>query len=413
MTYCSGDSTPERFEAARAFYVCLHPKRRRPGETSVGLQKALRRLPTFVLRLVASSIRGGMLRWGEGLRSCGGWVVFGCDGSELACPRSRQLEQRLGSSSPGKPTKQKKLPAAPQLGLSALVHLKSGVLWAWRLGKGAINERAHLRALLGTLPAAAALVVGDCGYQGYDLACAVDQAGHAFLFRVSSLTTFYSSDNAEAAEGQQPQGEPLQDWQDGEVWYWPGEAQKRQQPPLRVRLLRVRDMARKYDVWLATNVLQADKLSVETAGHFYKMRWSNEGFFRAYKRTLSKVKLVSRTVALVHREAEGSLLAVQLLLAQAGQARLLYGHGSEAGSVRQLVLLVRQEIARQCQNKRRGRGGYQERLAQARLRRRVRRSRKARRVWPSRVAHKPPKPPKLRELDARKKALLQKVLQLN
>ena len=32
--------------------------------------------------------------------------------------------------------------------------------------------------------------------------------------------------------------------------------------------------------------------------------------------TLKKVKLVSRTVRLVHREAEGSWLALQLLLAQ-------------------------------------------------------------------------------------------------
>ena len=39
-------------------------------------------------------------------------------------------------------------------------------------------------------------------------------------------------------------------------------------------------------------------------------------FFRTYKRTLGKVKLQSRTVALVHREVEGSLLAVQLLLTQ-------------------------------------------------------------------------------------------------
>ena len=53
------------------------------------------------------------------------------------------------------------------------------------------------------------------------------------------------------------------------------------------------------------------------AGQFYPWRWENEGLFRTYKRTVSKVKLVSRTVRLVHRELEGSLLAVQLMLAQA------------------------------------------------------------------------------------------------
>jgi hypothetical protein len=402
MTWCTGDSTPERFETARAFFVCLQPKRRRPGKTASGFQKALKRLPTFVLRLVASAVRARLLLWGAALRNHDGWAVFGCDGSELACPRTCELERRLGTKAPGKPGK--KLPPAPQVGLSALVHLHSGVLWAWRLGKGAIDERGHLEALIGTLPACS-LVVGDCGYQGYELAWALHAAGHAFLFRVSSLTTFYSDETL--------RGEPLRDWQDGQAWYWPGEAQRRKLLPLRVRLLRVRDRARKHDVWLATNVPQVEKLSAEAAGHCYKMRWGSEGFFRAYKRTLGKVKLVSRTVRLVHREAEGSLLAVQLLLAQAGQARLLYGHAREAGSARELVLAVRREMRECCRGKRRGRRGYQERLSQARLKRRARSSPKACRVWPSRADHKPPKPPKLRELDDRRKALLQRLLHQN
>ena len=401
MTWCAGDSAPERFETARAFFVCLQPKRRRPGETAAGFQKALKRLPTFVLRLVAAAVRARLLLWGAALRGRGGWAVFGCDGSELACPRTRELERRLGGKAPGKPGK---LPPAPQAGLSALVHLQSGVLWSWRLGKGAIDERAHLEALIGTLPADS-LVVGDCGYQGYRLARALHAAGHAFLFRVSSLTTFYSDEELP--------GEPLRDWQDGQAWYWPGEAQRQKQLPLRVRLLRVRDRSRKHDVWLATNVLRVEKLPAEAAGHYYKMRWGSEGFFRAYKRTLGKLKLVSRTVKLVHREAEGSLLAVQLLLAQAGQARLLYGRAREAGSARQLVLAVRREVAECCRGKRRGRRGYQRRLSQASLKRRARASPKASRVWPSRAEHKPPKPPKLRELDDRKKALLQRLLQQN
>jgi hypothetical protein len=48
------------------------------------------------------------------------------------------------------------------------------------------------------------------------------------------------------------------------------------------------------------------------ASQFYPWRWENEGPFRTYKQTLKKLKLVSRTVRLVHRELEGSLLAVQL-----------------------------------------------------------------------------------------------------
>lgn len=393
MTWCSGDSLPERFEVARAFYVCLHPKRRRPGKTTPGFLKALSRLPSSALRLAAAAVRLGLLRHGALLRS-GGWAVFGCDGTELACPRTAELEQRLGPAA-GRPGA---LPPVPQVYVSALVHLRGGLLWSWRLGKGVADERAHLRGLLKTLPEAA-LVVCDCGYQGYQLACAVEDAGVAFLIRVSSLTTFYLD---EQAQGQ---------WRDGLVWYWPTEAQRQEQRPLQVRLLRVSDPKRKHDVWLVSNVLESDRLSVEQAGQFYKMRWGNEGFFRTYKRTLGKVKLLGRTVRQVHREAEGSLLAVQLLLAQGAQARLLYGHKQDCASGRGLVLEVRREIQDQLSGKRRGRRGYQRRLAEAVRRRRKRSSSKVKRVWPSRGKHKAPKPPKLRVLTPEQKALLLKLLE--
>ena len=41
MTWCAGDSLPERFETARAFYVACHQRRRRPGKTFAGFEKAL------------------------------------------------------------------------------------------------------------------------------------------------------------------------------------------------------------------------------------------------------------------------------------------------------------------------------------------------------------------------------------
>src|ERR1700730_7052447 len=57
MTWCAGDSLPERFETARAFYVALHQRRRRPGETFEGFEKALGKLPLPVLRAVANAVR--------------------------------------------------------------------------------------------------------------------------------------------------------------------------------------------------------------------------------------------------------------------------------------------------------------------------------------------------------------------
>ena len=40
-TYCCGDSLPEKFEAARAFYVTCCPKRKRPGKGFAGFEKAV------------------------------------------------------------------------------------------------------------------------------------------------------------------------------------------------------------------------------------------------------------------------------------------------------------------------------------------------------------------------------------
>ena len=128
MTWCMGDSTSERFETARAYYVACHASRKRPGKTHQGFQAALSKLPMGVLRGIGTAIRRQLLaQLGERLVT-GGWRVFGCDGSRIECPRSVELERRLGKAG--------KEGAAPTAWLTAVVHLRSGLLWAWRVGKG-------------------------------------------------------------------------------------------------------------------------------------------------------------------------------------------------------------------------------------------------------------------------------------
>jgi hypothetical protein len=391
MTWCAGDSQAERFETGRAFCIALTPKRRRPGQSVSGFQKALARLPMPVLRAVAAGLRRHFLaRFGAGL-SVGGWRPFGCDGSRLECPRTQELEQRLGQA--GKPE------SAPTVWVTALVHLSTGLLWSWWLGKGTASERAHLGKLLATLPALA-LVIADAGYTGFPLACTLVEAQVAFLIRVSSTVRLYALDET-----------PLEGWREGEVYYWPDAAQKQGRPPLRLRLLRIHSPKRKVDVWLLTNVLEAQRLSAEAAGQFYKMRWENEGFFRTYKRTLGKVKLCSRTVRLVHREAEGSLLAVQLLLAQGALGLLALARSRSALSSPRGVL---REIRREIQDAVRGRRrqSYRRRLRQAQRERRPRTSAKEKRVWPRRKPHKQPGPPKILTLTDELKSLLQHILKV-
>ncbi len=394
MTWCAGDSLPERFEAARAFYVALHQRRRRPGKTFAGFEKALGKLPMPVLRAVATAVRGRLAQVFAPRLWVDGFIPLGCDGSRLACPRSEELERRLGlGRKPKKRRKGKAAPApgakpraagTPQLWVTAVLHLGLGVPWSWRLGGGGASEREHLRRLLGTLPPGA-LLVADAGYVGYALMAALQAAGLAFLLRLSSRAPLYVPDKS-----------TLKRYRAGVVYYWPYQAQEEDLPPLVVRLWRVRGA--KGDVWLITNVLDEHRLSRGAAGKFYRWRWRSEGLFRTYKRTLGKVKLMGRTVAQVHREAEGSLLAAQLLLAQGALARPAWATGP-AGlpSARKVLLEIRAEIRnatgmylgpRQAK-------GYFERLQRAHGRQRRQRTSKVRRRWPGRQDHKPPGAPKI------------------
>src|SRR5208283_2284348 len=77
-TYCCGDSLPEKFEAAKAFYVVCCPKRKRPGKTFSGFEKAVEKLPMPVLRSLAAAIRRSMETVFAGRWKVGGFIPFGC-----------------------------------------------------------------------------------------------------------------------------------------------------------------------------------------------------------------------------------------------------------------------------------------------------------------------------------------------
>ena len=169
----------------------------------------------------------------------------------------------------------------------------------------------------------------------------------------------------------------------------------------------LRDKRRKVDVWLLTDV-SPERLSLRDAGRYYRWRWENEGYFRTYKRTLAKMKLMSRTVREVHREAEASMIATQLLLALGAQA--MPAANQEESRVlcspRKVLLEIRRELhnpgpTRQHRN-------FRKRLHDCRREQRPRTSAKAIREWPRRKPHKSPGPPTILTLtDAQKRKISQ------
>jgi hypothetical protein len=423
MTWCGGDSQAERFETAKAMTAVFLVKRRRPGKTVHGFHKALKRLPTAVLRTIAAGIRRRLLETLD--LCCDGFIAFGCDGSSLICPRTEELEKRLDPSVKGEA-------GAPQVWVTALVHLRTGLLWAWRLGKGHNRERSHLRAMLPMLPMlsalssnsslpARALLVADAGFNGYELSQTLTAAGISYVIRMSGKDQLYTMSQTPLTRelSKSKSNSKSKSFVSGEVLLWPTEARRAKLPPQRVRLWCIRSRKKKQDVWLLTNVLDAKRLTREMVGRYYRQRWENEGLFRTYKQTLKKVKLTSRTVRLAHREAEGSLLATQVLLAIGAFA--LVGSGTRSGkgtaheqqgsaestgtriSPRKLLLVIRRLPidAKSFRDVAFGRT-----LLKALQEERPRRtSPKEKRVWPARAPYTKPKPPKCLALTGKDKAL--------
>jgi hypothetical protein len=389
-TYCCGDSLPEKFEAAKGFYVVCCPKRKRPGVSFTGFEKAVAKLPMPVLRALAAAIRGRVEaifgdRW-----KVGNFIPLGCDGTRQACPRTEELEQRLGTFG--------KEGSSPMIWNTSIVHLTLGFPFCWRLGKGGkASERSHLISMLRWLPAAA-LIVADAGYVGYDVTRTMMAANVFFLIRMSSMATFYSEAN-----------EPLDKFREGIVHYWPKTQQAEGKPSIRGRLMRIHSCRHKADVWLFTNVEDPSELSLETAGTCYRWRWENEGFFRTYKRTLKKATLMSRTVRMVHREAETSMIATQLLLCQGALAMPAPQQGNlpVMCSPRGVLLEVRRNIV----GRKKPEEPFSERIARAQREQRVRTSAKQKREWPRRKPHTPPHPPILLKLTEEQKMIIQKHLQ--
>ena len=156
----------------------------------------------------------------------------------------------------------------------------------------------------------AALIVADAAYMGYELARAILQTRRSFLRRMSSKVDLYTAGADDAG-----------DLERGPACYGPPSVQKPGEPPMACRLIRVPTRAGPSATsGSVTDILDPARSAAATAAQFYRWRWRNEGVFRIYKRTINKLKLSRRTVRLVHREAEVSLLAVQILLAHADLA---------------------------------------------------------------------------------------------
>jgi hypothetical protein len=251
-----------------------------------------------------------------------GWVPIGFDGSRATAPRTVSNEQAFCAPNYGKGkrakygkkkskgmrrkrNKENKLqPQAPQAWITMMWHMRLRLPWTWRLGPSNSSERGHVMEMLQEeqFPENT-LFCGDAGFVGYPLWRAIVASRADFLVRVGANVNLLS----EKADIKRLGG--------GIVLCWPKGKINSGEPPLRLRLVKVK--VGKTNMWMLTSVLDRKKLSKKQIIRFYKMRWGIEVEFRGLKQTIDKHKLRCRNSDRLLVELDWSIraMAVAELLA--------------------------------------------------------------------------------------------------
>lgn len=313
----------DRFAQARKIVAKIFRWQAGPGTTYQGFMKMLRKWHVRLQLAILPHVRIQMKEGLAGQWEIAGYVVFAGDGSRIELSRTESLEEafspkrkkskkrksrgrrargRSKNSADAKGAKKQsaesvaKKENSPQLWLTLLWHVGSGLPWSWRTGPSDSSEREHLQEMLGELPENS-LITADAGFVGYDFWSAIHQAGHRFVIRVGGNVRLIKQ-----------LGYARQ--HDHTVYLWPDAAMKKKQPPLVLRLIVIN--GGKHPVYLVTNLTKS-QLSDRQAGMIYHARWGIELFFRTFKQTFGCRKLRSRSAENAQLELDWSMLGLWCL----------------------------------------------------------------------------------------------------
>ncbi len=315
----------DRFGQARRIVNKIFRWQPSAGATYQGFVKVLRKWHVELQSAIVGHVRTQMREVLPGQWKVGGYVVFAGDGSRIELSRTESLEEAfsprrkrhgkqkqrtgkrgrkaktLAKRKAAKTRRAKKQSAAsiakkansPQMWLTLLWHVGSGLPWAWRTGPSDSSERGHLEEMLPELPAGS-LITADAGFIGYDFWKTILDGGHHFVIRVGANVRLlkqlgYARQHAHT------------------VYLWPDAKAKKKQPPLVLRLMVIHDG--KHPMYLVTNLTKS-QLSDRQAAEIYGARWGIELFFRTFKQTFGCRKLRSRCAQNAPLELDWSLLAL-------------------------------------------------------------------------------------------------------
>jgi hypothetical protein len=350
----------ERFEQARKIVKKVFRWQLDPGTSYQGFLKVLHKWHLVLLLAIVPEVRLRMQQELSGCWRIAGFVVFAGDGSRCEVARTesnevsysphrkrcrqkktkgRRKNKRVRRQGRLKKKERKKRQAAksqsaeaiakkvnsPQLWLTLLWHVGSGLPWAWRSGPSDSSERDHLSEMLGELPENS-LITADAGFVGFEFWQRLLQAGHHFLIRVGGNVRLLKK-LGHARE------------YDHSVSLWPDQAARKKQPPLVLRLIVVHNG--KHPVYLVTNLAKS-RLSDAQGATIYSKRWGIELFFRTFKQTFECRKLRSRAAQNCPLELDWSLLALWCVCLLGCRELQNNGHDSSRLSAAKAIKAFRQ-----------------------------------------------------------------------
>ena len=367
MAWDEGQTLDSRWEHAREVAGGLHTHWAL-GTSYAGFAAALVRESPRIVAGIKTKFRQAMLAMGSRHQARCGWRAFAVDGSRVEAPLTQANEDGLGCAGREK--------SGPQVFVTTLWHMGLGLPWDFRVGPGTDSERRHLEQMLDDLPRNS-LVVADAGFVGYQLCQRVLKAGQSFLLRVGGNIQLLTDLGWEHEQ------------RNGLVYLWP--RKHRDLPPLVLRLIVLR--RGKQEIYLLTNVLDPKQLSDEEAGVLYEMRWGIEVFYRSYKQTLCRRRLLSRTPATCLAECSWTMLGLWLL----GLLSVTRIVAKKLDPLSWSVALARNAVRRAMRAGIRGSEGRRlfRDLASAVKDGYKRRGPKAARDYPRKKREKPPGPPKI------------------
>lgn len=368
MSWDDAPTVTARFSRMYGVLAGMFPTRLRVGRTYQGFIQRLLPLQERLLAAVTRHLRGVLELAAGRFWTREGRPAFAIDGSRIECPRTKANEAAFGHAG--------KKGCGPQMWLTTLWHMGTGLPWAWEQGRSDDCERQHLRQMLHLLPAGA-LLVGDAGFVGYELLRDILAGGRSFLVRVGGNVRLLKELGWVKRHGEET------------VFLWP--KKHRRQEPMVLRLIELRRGDQK--VYLLTN-LAAESLGHRQAAVLYGMRWGVEVFYRSLKQTLEHRTMLSHAPRQAQAELAWSLVGLQLMGLMSVREMIAQDVDPLGWSVAATRNLIRHAMHLHPQ-RRMGARGWQKRLAACRKDGYVRTHDKKSREWPDRKRSRPPGPPKI------------------